>query len=85
MTQPLEKLDYQRLGPFTIIKKINEVAFQLKLLNSMKIHHVFHFFNETLSCIDHSKKSAQATFTIEINGEQEYEMEENLDLKISNN
>jgi hypothetical protein len=44
MTQPLEKLDYQRLGPFTIIKKINEVAFQLKLLNSMKTHHVFHFF-----------------------------------------
>jgi hypothetical protein len=26
-TQPLEKLDYQRLGRFTIVKQINVVAF----------------------------------------------------------
>ncbi len=41
-TRPLEKLDHQRLGPFLILKQINVVAFQLKLLGFMKIHFVFH-------------------------------------------
>jgi hypothetical protein len=27
----LKNLDYKRLGPFTIVKKINVMAFQLKL------------------------------------------------------
>lgn len=40
----LEKLDYEKLGPFTIVKKINVVAFQVKLPYSMKIHPVFHVF-----------------------------------------
>jgi hypothetical protein len=79
-------LDYQRLGPFTIIKKINEMAFQLKLLNSMKIHHVF---NVCLMKPYHAstipRKVPKPLSPIEINGEQEYEMEEILDLKISNN
>jgi hypothetical protein len=34
-------MDYQRFDrPFTIMKQINDMAFQLKLLNSMKIHFV---------------------------------------------
>ncbi len=39
--QPLEKLHYQRFGPFTITKQINDMAFQFKLLKSMKIHPMF--------------------------------------------
>jgi hypothetical protein len=37
-TWPFEKLDYKRLGPFIINKKINIVAFLFKFINSMKIH-----------------------------------------------
>jgi hypothetical protein len=35
-------LDHQRLGPFLIVKQINVMVFQLKLLGSMRIHLVFH-------------------------------------------
>ncbi len=39
----MKELDYQRFDhPFTIMEQIDDMAFQLKLLNSMKIHFVFH-------------------------------------------
>jgi len=38
----IEKLDYQKLDPLTIMKQINTMAFQFKLPNSMKIHPMFH-------------------------------------------
>jgi hypothetical protein len=38
---PSKKFDYQKFGSFTIVKEINIVAFQFKLLDSMKIHLVF--------------------------------------------
>ena len=41
-TRPSSKLDYKKLGPFTIIAKIGKVAYQLKLPDSMGIHNVFH-------------------------------------------
>ena len=41
-TRPCEKLDYQRLGPFMISHKINDVAFRLQLPPDMKLHPVFH-------------------------------------------
>ena len=40
--RPSDKLDYQRLGSFSIIKQVNEVAYRLELPPSMKIHPVFH-------------------------------------------
>jgi hypothetical protein len=39
---PCDKLDFHCLGPFSIVKKINDVAFRLELPPSMKIHLVFH-------------------------------------------
>jgi hypothetical protein len=41
-TRPSKKLDHQRLDPFLVMKQINVVTFQLKLLGSMKIHPMFH-------------------------------------------
>jgi hypothetical protein len=41
-TRPSSKLDFQRLGPFPIVKQINNVSFRLALPSSMKIHPVFH-------------------------------------------
>jgi hypothetical protein len=37
-------LDYRRVGPFSIHKQINQVAYQLTLSASMKVHPVFHVF-----------------------------------------
>ncbi len=41
-TKPSKKLDHQRLDPLFIVKQINIVTFQLKLLGSMRIHPMFH-------------------------------------------
>ncbi len=41
-TRPCAKLDNHRLGPFTIVEQINDVAFRLQFLSSMAIHDVFH-------------------------------------------
>jgi hypothetical protein len=40
--RPSQKLDHRKLGPFSIIEKINEVTFRLQLPDTMKIHNVFH-------------------------------------------
>jgi len=41
-SRPSEKLDAMKIGPFTIMEKINDVSFRLDLPDSMKIHPVFH-------------------------------------------
>jgi hypothetical protein len=38
--RPSKKLDYKRLGPFPIIRKVSELAYELKLPRSFKIHPV---------------------------------------------
>ena len=40
--QPSTKLDFKKLGPFEITKKIGPVNFKLKLLDKSKLHPVFH-------------------------------------------
>jgi hypothetical protein len=41
-THPTAKLAPKRYGPFTIIKKISDVVFQLELPHQWKVHNVFH-------------------------------------------
>ena len=42
-TQPLEKLDYKKIGPYEVIKKWGKSSYLLKLPSSMKcLHLVFH-------------------------------------------
>ena len=41
MLQPSRKLDNQNEGPFEILKKVG-YSYQLKLLDSVKVHDVFH-------------------------------------------
>ena len=38
---PSNKLDFCSLGPFPVIKKINDLIFRQELIPSIKIHHVF--------------------------------------------
>ncbi|KAL0937059.1 reverse transcriptase domain protein [Colletotrichum truncatum] len=40
--RPSDKLDFKKLGPFEITKKISEVNYELKLPETMKCHPVFH-------------------------------------------
>lgn len=41
-SRPCQKLDYQRLGPFSISARIGEVAYRLTLPSTLRIHPVFH-------------------------------------------
>jgi hypothetical protein len=41
-SHPYDKFDFYHLGPFSVVKQINNVAFRLELPPSMKIHPVFH-------------------------------------------
>jgi hypothetical protein len=57
------------------MKQINVVAFQLKLLNSMKIHHVFHVsLLEPYHASIIPRKIFEPPPPNEVNDEQEYEM-----------
>jgi hypothetical protein len=40
--RPKKKLDWKRLGPYSIIKKLSPTAYQLLLPRNFKIHNVFH-------------------------------------------
>src|SRR5215212_9625183 len=40
--RPNSKLDFKRLGPFRILKKISNVNFEIKLPTKSKLHLVFH-------------------------------------------
>ena len=78
--RPSDKLDYQRLGLFSIIKQVNEVAYRLELPPSMKIHSVFQ-----VSLLEPYKDSTipgrlQAPPPpIEVDGAEEFEVLEILD------
>jgi hypothetical protein len=66
------------------MKQINTVAFQFKLLNSMKIHPIFHVsLLEPYHASTIPGKTQKPTPSIILNGEQEYEVEEILDSTIS--
>jgi uncharacterized protein YifN (PemK superfamily) len=67
------------------MKQIDVVAFQLKLLSCMKIHHVFHV---SLLELYHAStilgKIHNPFPPIEVDNEQKYDMEDILDSRISN-
>ena len=41
-TRPSKKLDYKKMGPFKIIKKVGTSSYKLDLPASMTIHNTFH-------------------------------------------
>ena len=74
---PSRKLTPRRYGPFSVIKKISPVAYQIKLPETMKIHDVFHIdllipFNHTES---YGRAYTQPPPEL-IEGEEEYEVED---------
>jgi len=82
-TQPSGKLDFKRLGPFTILKKINPVAFRLDLPPSMKIHDVFHVsLLEPYSPNTIPGRQQDPPPPVIVEDETEYEVNKILDSKI---
>jgi hypothetical protein len=79
-----KKLDWKRLGPFTVIERVGTQAYRLELPKTMKIHSVFH-----VTLLDPYQESsipgrAQVPAPpVIIEDEVEYEVEVILDSKIS--
>ena len=81
-TRPSKKLDYKRLGPFTISKRIGLRAYKLNLPPSMKIHPTFHIsllepYNDN-PIPGHIQPPPPPVI---INEQEEYEIEQVLDSK----
>ena len=81
-TRPSSTLDYKKLGPFKIKKKINNVAYRLDLPASMKIHPVFHvsLLEKVLKNNIPNRNLAEAMPVI-IDGEEYYEVNKILDVR----
>lgn len=80
-SRPSRKLDYQRIGPFKIIEKINENAYRLKLPVGSRLHDVVNISKLT-PYVD--AKGSSRKFEPEpdlIKGFEEFEVEEILDQK----
>jgi hypothetical protein len=84
--RPSKKLDWKRLGPFTITERIGTQAYRLQLPVSMKVHSVFHVSllePYVSSTIPNRVRPPPPAVVVE--AEQEYEVEEILDSKYLRN
>ena len=78
--QPSNKLDYKKLGPFTIVKKIGTVNYQLKLSKNMNIHPVFH-----IALLEPAPANAKETLQPDLElFDKDYEIEKVLDSQLVN-
>lgn len=79
-SRPSNKLDYKRLGKFTILAKISPHAYKLELPPTMKVHPVFHVsLLEPAASNPLEDQVPPNPPPIIIEGEEEYEVEEILD------
>ena len=79
-TRPSRKLDYKKMGPFKIMKKVETSSNKLDLRASMRIHNTFHI--SLLEPYEDNKFPSQIQTpppSIEIDREPEYELEEIID------
>lgn len=84
--RPSAKFDFKRLGPFKIDKKINDVAFKLKMPESIKIHPVFHVsLLEPYNPNTFENRTQEPPPPIIVEGEQEFEINKILDSKLNRN
>lgn len=85
-TRPSDKLDYKRLGPFKIIKKISTHAYKLDLPRTMKVHPVFHVsMLEPVASDPLPGQSQLPPPPVIVNGELEFQVEEILDARKTRN
>ena len=80
--RPARKLDWKNLGPFKISNVVSKYAYRLDLPIGMKIHPVFHV--SLLSPVPqdpHPDHVPPPPPPVEVDGEEEYEVEDILDSK----
>ena len=73
------KLFPRWLGPFTVTKVVNDVAYQIELPPSMKIHNVFHV--SLLKPFHHDGKTQPPPPPVTLDGHLEYEVEDLLGVR----
>src|SRR5271169_251779 len=81
--RPNKKLDWKRLGPYTITEKISTQAYRLQLPPSLKVHPVFHvslldWYNES----DIPGRVQPPAPPVIVENQLEYEVEEVLDSRL---
>ena len=80
--RPSRKLDWKNLGRFKILEKLNSYVYRLELPATIQIHDVFHV--EKLRPVSQDPFPGQVIPEqppVEVDGEQEWEVEEILDAK----
>jgi hypothetical protein len=81
--RPMEKLDYRKIGPYTVKRQINAVAYELDLPNDLRIHPVFHvsllekYHRNTIP-----NRVVPPPLPVILNNEPEYEVEQILDSRL---
>ena len=78
--RPSKKLDWKKLGRFTIKRVVSKYAYELDLPTSMKIHPVFHVsLLEPVAQNPHDGQIPPPAPPVEVEGEEEWEVESILD------
>jgi len=73
--RPNEKLDFKKVGPFRILRKLSALNYELELPKGTRIHPIFH-----VSLLEPAPSNAKIQTTLEVEpDEQEYEVEDILD------
>ncbi|KAI1869633.1 uncharacterized protein JN550_005614 [Neoarthrinium moseri] len=74
--RPNDKLDFKKIGPFKIDRVVSPVNYRLSLPRKMRIHPTFH-----ISLLEPAPPNAKIETRLETEPDQEYEVEEILDLQ----
>jgi hypothetical protein len=78
-TRPSDKLDYKKLGPFPVLRKISDVNYEIKLPEKMRVHNIFH-----IALLEKAPNGEPAEEGIEVLPvEPEYEVEKILEYKVN--
>ena len=83
-----EKLSEKRLGPFRIVRVINDVAFQLDLPANSQLHPVFHtsfLAPYTPNDIPNRRQPPPPPYSLDDDGEELYEVDHIVDARRNGN
>ena len=83
LDRPTKKLSQKWIGPYTIQERLNDLNYKLELPSSMRIHNVFHV--QLLKPHHESDRHQKPLPPVEVEGQEEYEIEEILNSRLRRN